>query len=103
MKVRDYTPQLWFLFEDDEALYFEANCSHGAVGYDFMIQLSPGEVAEYKAKGTGFLDSLAQEIQDSAPGVIGTKSGYKDREVSMASREKAREAFHCWKSENNDL
>jgi len=101
MRVIDHAPHLWFLFEDEDALYFEANCSHGAVGYDFMLRLSPEEVAEYEAKGTVFLDALAQGIQDSAPGVVGSKSAYKDRRASMALRERAQEAFRHWKSETN--
>jgi hypothetical protein len=101
MKVLDHAPQFWFLFEDDGALYLDANCNHGAVGYGFMIRLSLFEVAEYEAKGTTFLDLLAQQIQDSAPGAIGSKSVYKDRKVSLTMREGAQEAFHRWKSETD--
>ena len=59
MRVLDHQPQRWYLFDDDGALFLDANWSLSAVGYSFMIQLNPDEVREYETRGRAYLDSLA--------------------------------------------
>ena len=37
MKVIDHEPGLWFLPGDDDRLFLDVNCEHGAVGYDVPL------------------------------------------------------------------
>jgi hypothetical protein len=67
MRVIDHVPQWWFLFEEDGAFFLDRNYNHSFVGYDFMIQLNPEEVAQYRARGREFINWLAEDIQNSAP------------------------------------
>jgi hypothetical protein len=82
MMIIDFSPNNWFLAEENNAFYFEANCNHGVVGFTFLIQLSPDELTAYQLNGKPFLDALAQTIQDSAPIAANTTSNFKNRNVS---------------------
>lgn len=98
MQVLDHEPQFWFLFEEDGALFLDANCSHSFFGYNFMIQLSPGEVLEYQEQGRPYLSWLARDIQDSAPILQGSHSIYKGRDVSSAYTEEVSQAVEAWRA-----
>lgn len=97
MKVLDHEPCSWFLLENQDALLLDANCNHSFVGYDFLIQLTPGEIDEYLRRGRAYLDWLSGDIQNSAPILIGSKSVYKGRDLSSAHREQVNTAIDAWR------
>ncbi|MDQ0141343.1 hypothetical protein [Cupriavidus necator] len=99
MRVVDHEPQLWFLFEIDDALYLDANCSHSFVGYNFMIRLSADELSEYRIQGRDYLTWLANEIHHSAPILSVSNSPYKTRKASVEHEAKASAAFGIWMAE----
>src|SRR6478609_781781 len=43
MQVIDHEPSSWFLVRDGERLFLDVNCSHGAVSYDFAMELDQRE------------------------------------------------------------
>jgi hypothetical protein len=81
LRVLDHEPQFWFLLQDSGALFLDVACSHGAVGYGFLMELNEEEVREYKADGHPYLCRLAEAINYSAPGVRGNSSPYKERNI----------------------
>lgn len=97
MKVLDHEPQWWFLLEEDGTLFLDANCNHSFIGYDFLLQLDAGEVANYRRKGRAYLSMLATEIQDSAPMLAASKSKYKGRDCSEEYSERVMAAVHHWR------
>jgi hypothetical protein len=81
VKVIDHEPQLWFLLQDADKLLFDVGCEHGAVGYSVLIELTPTEAHSYENEGHDYLMGLSEAIQNSAPGVRGSLSPYKDRNI----------------------
>jgi hypothetical protein len=100
VRIVDHEPHFWFLAEENGSLFVDANCNHSFVGYSFMIELSPEEMAEYKNKGRGYLNWLAQNIQDSAPILAASNSSYKGRDVSAIYSEKLQLAVESWRKTN---
>lgn len=96
MRVVDHEPQLWFLFEIDDEMYLDANCSHSFIGYNFMIQLSADECSKYRNQGRDYLSWLANDIHNSAPILSLSNSPYKTRKVSAEQEAKASAAFGIW-------
>jgi hypothetical protein len=97
MKVLAHSPSLWFLFAEDDRLFLDVNCSHGPVSYDVLVQLNGAEAAQYSARGRDYLDTLAEAINFSGPGVRGSDSVYQSRNVSSAYREQVARAIESWK------
>lgn len=81
MQVIDHEPASWFLVQHGDALLLDVNCSHSFVSYSVLIALNGEEMALYRQKGHAYLDELAYAIHYSAPGVAGSQSPYKDRNV----------------------
>jgi hypothetical protein len=81
MRVVDHEPGFWFLLAQDERLLLDVNCEHGAVGYDVLIELNEIERAEYLRRQHAYLSELAEVINYSAPGVRGSQSPYKVRNI----------------------
>jgi hypothetical protein len=79
MTVIDHEPSGWFLVRDGERLLLDVNCSHSAASYQFLMELNASERAAYAAHGHAFISELAEKIQYSAPGVLGTTSPYRER------------------------
>lgn len=100
MRVIDHEPQAWFLVEEDGSYFLDANCSHSAFGYCYMVQLLPDETARYKNEGRNYLSILAHDIHYSAPVVIGSNSIYKGRDVSNRYSEKTKAAVKKWRESN---
>jgi len=86
MQVIDHEPSSWFLVRDGERLFLDVNCSHGAVSYDFAMELDQREREGYGTEGRQFITALAEKVQNSAPGVRGSSSPYRDRNVQGALR-----------------
>ncbi|OCJ53220.1 hypothetical protein A6U92_24980 [Agrobacterium rubi] len=95
MKVLDNEPWLWHLLEDGDILYLDATCSHSAVDYSVIIVLNEAERAAYEAKGRTYLNTLAHDIHYSAPGVIGSQSPFKSRNLKMSDKEVAEKIFNA--------
>lgn len=96
MTVVDHEPHGWFLVQDAERLLLDVNCSHGAVSYQFLMELNEFERAAYAARGHIFIAELARQVQDSAPGVIGNASPYRDRILRGADQLMVDEVTMAW-------
>jgi len=100
MTVIDHEPSGWFLLRDGARLLLDVNCSHGAVGYSFLVALNDAEVQTYEVQGRNFISRLAYEIHYSAPGVRGNTSPYRERGLIGAERQKADEVILAWVTEH---
>lgn len=97
MKVTDQEPQWWVLLEVGGDLFLSVSCEYSAVSYDFMMQLNEGELVEYRRDGRTFINSLANEIQDSAPIAKSSTSRFKGRDVAKAPRQQCTVEKSWWK------
>lgn len=79
-------------------MYLDVNCNHSFAGYSFTIQLNSDEAAKYRRKGRAYLDELAQAIQYSAPGVLGSRSIYKDRLAPSDVTAQINDAIRLWQA-----
>lgn len=86
MTVVDHEPSGWFLVADGVRLLLDVNCSHGAVSYQFLMELDESERAACSTGGHAYLSALAEEINQSAPGVTGSTSPYRERNLQGAER-----------------
>ncbi len=100
MKVIDHEPQWWFLLEEDDQLFLDANCNHSFVGYDFLIQLNPEERQAYAQEGREFISRLATRIQDSAPILEISASRFKGRDLSRTHGDKVMAAVKHWQADS---
>ncbi|MBD8874642.1 hypothetical protein [Rhodanobacter sp. DHB23] len=98
MKVVDHEPHWWYLFEEAGNLFLDVNCSHGFLGYSYLIQLDMDESSRYREQGHGFVDQLAQAIQYTAPILQGSQSPYKDRDLSQSRRKHVMAAVAAWRA-----
>jgi|SRR6476619_4978542 len=101
MTVIDHEPSGWFLLREGERLMLDVNCSHGAVSYQFLMELNGAERAAYAARGHSFLSELAEKVQDSAPGAIGNISPYRERNLRGAVRSWVDEVAIAWTRERD--
>jgi hypothetical protein len=102
MKVVDQEPHAWFLLEDDGALYLDVHCSHSAIDYSVLIALDPAERSAYESGGHAYLDQLAYGIHYSAPGVRGSASPFKDRNLAVGpggESRRANAAIEGWRAD----
>ncbi len=81
MKIVAHADAHWILASDGDRLLFDVNCSHSFVSYGFTMEMSLDERARYEEEGPGYLDRLATEIQDAAPGLQVSRSEYKPRNI----------------------
>lgn len=81
MHVLDQEPASWFLVQHGNTLLLDVNCHHSFVSYSVLIALNEEETALYAQQGHAYLNELAHAVHYSAPGVAGSKSPYKDRNV----------------------
>ncbi len=73
MRVVAHRPQLWFLAEEDGALFLDVNCSNGPAGFSVLARLTPEEAGDYAAAGDASLDRLADAIQNHGPDSFGER------------------------------
>lgn len=71
-----------FLLQDGPDYYLDVLCNHGAAYYSFLLHLNAVEVESYRTQGPTFLQKLADAVQYSAPGVVGSRSTYLERRAS---------------------
>lgn len=83
MNVIDHQPHAWFLLADGGQLFLDVHCSHSAFDYTVLIELNAAERASFENKGRDFLDWLAHDVHYTAPGVRGSTSPYKDRNLTV--------------------
>lgn len=81
MNVIDHEPASWFLVQHSDQLLLDVHCSHSFVSYTVLIALNAQETALYAQKGHAYLNELAHAVHYSAPGVVGSQSPYRDRNV----------------------
>lgn len=93
----------WFLYGEGDSIFIEALCSHGPADYHFTIELNAGELNRYKESGNEYLNKLAYEIHYSAPGVTGSRSIYRERDVSRQYADKFKEAYLAWREEESGI
>ena len=96
MKVLEHSPAFWFLLAEENRLFLDVNCEHGAVSYDVLIELNENERAQYTALGYNYLNTLAEMVNYSAPGVRGSDSVYKNRNISVQFRQDVTDAIEFW-------
>jgi hypothetical protein len=95
--VLDHEPQFWFLLRTTSGLLLDVACSHSAFGYSFLMQLNEDEVRGYEAGGHRYLNDLARAVNFSAPGVKGSSSSYKDRNIHRLHADAVTEAVLTWR------
>ena len=96
----DHQPHAWFLLEDRDTLFLDVACSHSAVDYSVLIELNNQEVQSFKRDGRVFLDQLAYDIHYSAPGVRGSQSPYKLRNLTPIRGNEVDIAVKGWRALN---
>jgi len=97
MVVLDHEPHWWFLLQDSDALLLDVHCSHGPVDYDWAMALNDDELAQFHAVGRTFIDSLAKNVQWSAPGARGNSSPYLGRNLDSNMRKSISAAVTEWR------
>lgn len=75
----------WLLLRRESRLFVDVLCSHSVFSYSFLMQLDDDELAAYRAEGRAFIDRLADEIHDSAPGMKDTTSRFAPRDLTRSS------------------
>lgn len=97
MIAQDGEHYSWFLLEENGQLFLDTVCSHGAVDYMFLMEMTAAEALLFRKNGRTYLDDLSQRIRTSAPGVRGNKSPFKARSLVMTpARKRADAAVHAW-------
>ena len=87
----------WFLLEENGHLFLDTVCSHSAVDYMFLLEMTEEEASLFSKNGRSYLDDLAQRIRSSAPGVRGKKSPFAARSLVMTpARKRADAAVDAW-------
>ena len=100
MNVIDHEPSAWFLVRDGERLLLDVNCSHSAASYPFLMALNETEREAYATRGHTYISELADKIQYSGPGVIGSVSPYRDRDLRGSDRVTVDEVTIAWIKEH---
>jgi hypothetical protein len=95
MHVIDSEPASWFLLQDGADLFLDVNCNVSAFGYSVLIELTPGEAADYRAVGRSSISALANRVQDTGP-----PGEYQKRDVSSMHRDAVMEAVLSWRAAN---
>ena len=90
MKKIDEEPWRWLLFQEGNRYFLQALCSHSAADYFFTVEMNREELSRFEDEGREYLTSLAHDIHYSAPGVIGNKSIFRNRQISDSVRNKIR-------------
>ena len=98
MEVVDHEPHFWFLLREDGSLFLDVACEHSAVSYNVLIQLNDEETARYSKYSRQYLSELAESIHYSAPGVRGSTSLYKSRNVSSKYDAQVMAAVTAWRT-----
>lgn len=96
MKVLDHQELEWFLFQYEDKLLLDCNCSHSFIGYSFMIELNSEESEKFHLEGRGFLSELFSAIQNSAPIMKESNSIFKGRDISEIYAKSSIEAVRAW-------
>mgnify|MGYP003422809230 CR=1 FL=1 len=100
MIVLDHEPHWWFLLQDGETLLLDVHCSHSAVDYSWVMTLNSDEAAQFKSTGRAFLTQLAERVQWSAPGIRGSTSPFRGRNLSRTHDRAVSEAIKAWRGKS---
>ncbi|KAB7769693.1 hypothetical protein [Xanthomonas maliensis] len=96
MNVLDHEPHRWYLLQDEGTLLLDVHCSHGPVDYCWTMALSQDETSGYLENGREFLNRLADQVQNSAPGVLGSHSPFKGRNLHPGCGDRVLAATRRW-------
>lgn len=97
MKIVDFAPHAWFLFQRGDEYLLDVNCNHSAAGYSILIRLEDDEVSLYSSGGRAYMDRLAQAVQDGGPG-----SQIQGRDVTTKYLSETRQAIKEWRESGPD-
>jgi hypothetical protein len=95
--VVDQAPAAWYLLADGDGLFLDVNCSHGAFGYSVLIELDQSERTRWAELGRGYLDTLSQAVQDSAP-LVDATSPYRARDLTSTRSNEVSDAVRRWRA-----
>ncbi|BBG00905.1 MULTISPECIES: hypothetical protein [Pseudonocardia] len=98
MHVVDHEPHHWFLLDDDGLLHLDVHCNHGPVGYSVLVALDDTETRDLCEQGRDYLHRLADAIQDSAPLARGSRSPYRERDLTATHRQRVSDAVEAWRA-----
>ena len=98
MIVLDHAPQRWYLLQDGDTLLLDVYCSHGPVDYPWVMALDADETARYRADGRGVLDALADRVQQTGAGGLGSPSPYAGRNLDPGRRRAVHAAIMHWRA-----
>jgi hypothetical protein len=94
--VKDSQPWHWYLLQEGESLFLDANCNHSFIGYNFTIELNEAERERFAVVGRNYLTDLANQIQNEVPILKESRSNFKGRNVSDELSERITEAILLW-------
>ena len=100
MVVLDHEPHWWFLLQDHDAFLLDIHCSHGPVDYDWTMALNDDEVAQFRATGRTFINSLAKNVQWTAPGARGSSSPSLGRNLDAGMRQRVSTTIMEWRNDH---
>ncbi|MEU6700769.1 hypothetical protein [Pseudonocardia sp. NPDC046786] len=98
MQVVDQEPHHWFLLDDDGRLLLDVHCNHGPVGYSVLLALDGTEIRGLHEQGREYLHRLADAVQDSAPIARGSRSPYRERDLSATHGRRVSDAVAAWRT-----
>ncbi len=87
-----------FLLQGGPEYYLDVLCNHSAAYYEFVLQLDAAEITAYHDQGTPFLQRLADAIQYSAPGVVGSRSAFLGRRASADAHRRVDAAIQAYRN-----
>lgn len=62
MKMIEYGPGLWQLYQQGDSLFLSVRCQSGFAEFETLLILLPEEVREFKGLGRVFLEYLAAKV-----------------------------------------
>lgn len=75
MKVIQNKPKAWFFLKHNNDFYINVNCNISVFGFSMLVKLNDEELNRFIEKGYTYIDSLANQIQNSS------QSKYKSRQT----------------------
>lgn len=90
-----------FLLQDGPDFYLDVLCNHSAANYGFLLHMDDAEVAAYREQGIPYLQRLADAIQYSAPGVMGSRSAFLQRRASADVQGRVHAAIQAFRDRSH--
>jgi hypothetical protein len=90
MKVLDHEPSAWFLLNEKDKYFLDANCNISVAGFSVAIELNPEEAKNYLASGRFVIEKLASSISYSP-------TSHGDRQLDVDTCNRMHNAVIAWK------